>query len=156
MYEKQNWTNIEGETPFTAERMEHIENGIYDNSNSIDTVNKNLKGTILWTNPNPEQAFESQKVTLNSDDYDISKIFYRHFCGDKTCFSQEVIKGYNGALEKVDIDDATQTREFTYISDTELSFGEGKFMHPSYSEPKTQNTRCVPMFIVGYKTGLFD
>lgn len=36
MYEKQNWSDVYGETPFNAERMKHIEDGIYENS--LDNV----------------------------------------------------------------------------------------------------------------------
>ena len=32
MYEKQDWSDVYGETPFNADRMKHIEEGIYENS----------------------------------------------------------------------------------------------------------------------------
>lgn len=36
MYEKQEWSDVYGETPFNADRMKHIEDGIYENS--LDNV----------------------------------------------------------------------------------------------------------------------
>lgn len=37
-YTKQTWTNLPSETtPFSAARMEHIEDGIYDSATTIDT-----------------------------------------------------------------------------------------------------------------------
>ena len=36
MYEKQDWSDVYGETPFNADRMKHIEDGIYENS--LDNV----------------------------------------------------------------------------------------------------------------------
>ena len=36
MYEKQDWSDVYGETPFNADRMKHIEEGIYENSKNID------------------------------------------------------------------------------------------------------------------------
>ena len=36
MYEKQEWSDVYGETPFNADRMKHIEDGIY--KNSLDNV----------------------------------------------------------------------------------------------------------------------
>lgn len=36
MYETQEWSDVYGETPFNADRMKHIEEGIYENS--LDNV----------------------------------------------------------------------------------------------------------------------
>ena len=36
----------------------------------------NIRGKILWTNPNPTAGFPAQTITLNSDDYDTYKVYY--------------------------------------------------------------------------------
>ena len=49
MYEKQNWSDVYGETPFNAERMKHIEEGIYNASNvyNIKQAGTNLNDYIV-------------------------------------------------------------------------------------------------------------
>lgn len=41
MYEKQIWSDVYGETPFTSERMNHIEDGIYNASNVYNITKPN-------------------------------------------------------------------------------------------------------------------
>ena len=54
MYEKQEWSDVYGETPFNSTRMKHIENGIYENSyesrsnENVDWI-KYSDGTMICT-----------------------------------------------------------------------------------------------------------
>lgn len=47
MYEKQTWTNVYGETPFTADRMNHIEEGI---ANGVVESGSNENGSWVKFN----------------------------------------------------------------------------------------------------------
>lgn len=130
-------------------------NGKYDEVMGI--MESAAIGKILWTNPKPTENFIQQDITLNSNDYDVLEVWFSHYRGDNYSFSQRFLKGTNTDLFKSDKDGASQSRTITYISDTQLSFGDGYFYHPSYSDgARVQNSRCVPIYIIGYKTGLFD
>lgn len=57
MYEKQEWSDVYGETPFNADRMKHIEDGVYENSKNI-----NKYDTIVF--------IKNTAQTFSSDTYD--------------------------------------------------------------------------------------
>lgn len=143
-YTKTTWVN--GETPINADNLNHIEGGIKDNETSIN----NITGTILWENPNPTADFSSQEITLTSSDYDILEIF---FCSNtqspnKTFEFRKTIKNYNITLSVI-VNNVNTYRVVTFLSDNRLSVGNG------YSGTDMQDRRCVPLYIIGYKTGLF-
>lgn len=56
-YQKQDWKDLPDEsTPINAERLKHIENGIYDNSDEINMILK--------------------VIGLNNDTYDSTKTYF--------------------------------------------------------------------------------
>lgn len=54
--------------------------------------------TILWTNPNPNQEFPSQIITLSSDDYDFLDIYALGVVGSVYMFHTRLLKGYSSML----------------------------------------------------------
>lgn len=54
--------------------------------------------TILWTNPNPDQEFSSQIITLSSDDYDFLDIYALGIAGSVYIFHTRLLKGYSTVL----------------------------------------------------------
>ena len=115
---------------------------------------------LLWTNPNPNNGFNPQDITLNSDDYDVLEIYYYDWETSKRMKSVKAIKGENILIDTSfysGIDYYVASREMTYNSNTSYSVGDCVSL---YGTTKTAivnpiNFVCVPVKILGYKTGLF-
>lgn len=110
----------------------------------------NITGKILWTNPKPTSEFETQNITLNSSDYDFYEVFY---CSNtnstnKTYEIKRGLKGY-GITMNVVVNNANTYRTIQYVDNITLNVGSG------YSGTEIQERRCVPIYVIGYKTGLF-
>lgn len=113
---------------------------------AIDQI-ENITGTILWTNPNPTSSFASQDITLSSDDYDVLEIIYMTFSTNNQASSVKIPKGYSTRVTTSLSSGTVYTREYTYNSDTSYTIG-------STSGGTAQN--LYPLYIIGYKTGLFS
>lgn len=147
-YTKTTWVN--GETPINADNLNHIEGGIKDNETSIS----NITGTILWQNSNPTADFAAQTITLNSSDYDMLEIFYRSNAVGGTYFggNRKILKGYGTQLDWNSISSTNRwSRRMTLVSDTAFSVGDSHLVNTG----DLTNDQCVPLYIIGYKTGLF-
>jgi hypothetical protein len=114
------------------------------------TQTNNLKGKILWTNPNPLNEFAAQTITLNSDDYDVIEVFYcsNVLSSAKTYEFKRSLKGYNITLSTI-VNNVNTYRTITYNNAKSLTVNIG------YSNAEEQARRCIPVYIIGYKTGLF-
>ena len=53
---------------------------------------------LLWENPNPNQAFPSQTISLNLSGYEIVKIVFDPFQGENQSHSSECLVGMSGDL----------------------------------------------------------
>lgn len=149
-YTKTTWVN--GETPINADNLNHIEGGIKDNETSVG----NITGNILWRNSNPTADFAAQTITLSSNDYDMLEVFYRSgstASGDYMVLSERVIKGYSFQMDFFSNATATRrwSRRIIRVSDTEFNSPDCY----EVSEWTLANDQCVPLYIIGYKTGLF-
>ena len=144
------WTE---ETPVTA-----------NNLNEMQTIlgrNFQLKGKLLWTNPSPLSSFEPDSITLSSDDYDVLEIYYYDWTTSKRMKSVKALKGENILIDTSfysGTDYYVASREMTYNSNTSYSVGNCVSL---YGTTKTAivnpiNFVCVPVKILGYKTGLFE
>ena len=152
-YTKTTWVN--GETPINADNLNHIETGIKNNDTSIG----NITGTILWTNANPETSLTGANITLSSSDYDVYEVYYYDWITGKHMKSEKALKGQNTMLDMLlYFEDSAfiGVREITYVSDTSLSIGRCNALvdRDAFSHITPANW-CVPIYIVGYKTGLF-
>ena len=114
---------------------------------------------LLWTNPNINQNFSAQDISLNSDDYDILEIFYYDWIGSKNYMSQRVIKGkdtYLFCLFDYNNKSYIGSREIEYTNDTKLHSKTGySIVDESTFRRQQVDYWCIPIYIVGYKTGLF-
>lgn len=89
MYEKQIWSDVYGETPFTSERMNHIEDGIYNayKAYNITKPNTNLDdymetGTYFFRNSsvtpiNIPAGSNGWLLVLKGDDAHCKQIWFR-------------------------------------------------------------------------------
>lgn len=63
VYEKQNWKDLPDETtPITKERLEHIENGIFENSTAANNLSNLVAKTL-------------EALGLEDDTYDSTKTY---------------------------------------------------------------------------------
>lgn len=127
------------------------------NNSTIDTYscdysNKAFGGKILWTNPNPTSNFGAQTIQLSSTDYDVLEIFYVTI---KASTNQQVksirsIKGYNAILDYYDGYSSKGALRTVSINGNQVTFSNS-----FYNSGTGSQNYCVPIYIVGYKTGLF-
>lgn len=124
-----------------------------DITNIVNSINS-LMPKILWTNPNPTSSFSAQTITLNSSDYDMYEVlFYGSETRADTMTSGRIPKGENAFLQQVyHMGDGSQTRNRSvkYVSDISLNITEGTI------NGNSNNTQNIPIYIIGYKTGLFN
>ena len=147
-YTKTTWVN--GETPINADNLNNIEGGIKYN----ETLIGNITGTILWRNSNPTADFQAQEITLSSSDYDMLEILYRSNAVGGTYFggNRKILKGYGTQLDWNSIASVNRwSRRIIPVSDTVFSVGDSYLV----TDGTTTNDQCVPLYIIGYKTGLF-
>ena len=118
-----------------------------------------LKGTKLWTNASPTAEFAAQYIALSSSDYDLLEIFYIDYNTTNRIKSVRVPKGRNTLLEmsiSVSNYSFAGVRPVTYSSATSLSVGACTALYDTNAFSHiTNNTWCIPQYVIGYKTGLF-
>ena len=112
---------------------------------------------LLWTNPNPTSDFADQDITLSSSDYDVLEFYYRSDTFGNRGQSVRVLKGYGIEFDMFSTSVATRTwrRRGIYVSDTKYHF-ESCIQLEQGASTATHNEYCVPLYVVGYKTGLFN
>lgn len=103
-----------------------------------------VNGTLLWTNPDSTKAMGATSITLSSSDYDILEIFYKHFTSDSYILSQRTIKGA-GTILLTNVAGSLSRRQITQTDDTTLSVQAGD-----------NTSAMIPVYIVGYKNGIFS
>lgn len=142
-------------------QMSNISRNTVENKIIKEYVDTNFiqKGEILWTNPNPESNFDPQTITLSDNDYDVLEVYYISSNGTNDDFvsSTKTPKGYKINLVSLGYNASTtpiRVRRIDYVSDTTLSITEGK--SGTNSTSNLNNSVCIPIYIIGYKTGLFE
>lgn len=177
-YSKQTWHDLPDQTtPINAERLNYMEDGIYNNSLKIvdeyseaqdrgysaNYINNNFetKGTLLWTNPNPSSTMGNTDITVQDmSNYDMLEIFYYDYAGIKTMCSARAKKGE--LINLMTIFQASNggyvgNRVVTYINSTTLRFNDPvSIIINDNLQRQAVNDWCIPLYIVGYKTGLFN
>ena len=116
----------------------------------------NITGKILWTNPNPMSEFASQTITLNSNDYDYLEFIFKSDYDDSTkaIISGRTIKGYGVRTSYTSITSFKfWSRQINYNSETNYDIGD--CMVITSNSGSVSNTNLIPLYVIGYKTGLF-
>lgn len=149
-----------GGTPDT-EMSDRSRNTVENNVIKQYVDNSIIPRKILWTNPSPLTPFEPKSITLSSDDYDVLEIYYYDWTTSKRMKSVKALKG-----EKILIDASfysgtdyyVASREMTYNSNTSYSVGNCVSLYGTTTTAIVNpiNFVCVPVKILGYKTGLFE
>lgn len=180
-YQKQIWENLPSQnTPVNADRLNHMEDGIYEASTgtSIEVHNEYststtepysanyvnaLNGKMLWTNPNPNNNFAATQITLSSGDYEFLEIYYYEWSGDSYSWKDlkcaKVIKGYATVLEAIisyNSKGFISARRVRYTNATNLQIDTCySLIIDSAFLTTPADAFCVPVYIIGYKTELF-
>lgn len=122
-------------------------NNSTENTYSCDYINKvtDSKFKVLWTNPSPQSNFNSQNVTLSSNDYDYLIFNYRN--NESDGMSVIVKKGQNAKLiyNAYDSGQLLYERTAKYVNDTTYQFLDAKF------NGAVRNWLCVPIEIIAVK-----
>ena len=111
---------------------------------------------LLWTNTNPTVNFSPQNITLSSDDYDILEFFWKSDVAGNRVYSTRTLKSYSVQIDiySTVIPTRTWKRRAEYVSDT--SYNVGNCSRMEYNQTAyNDNGYCVPLYVIGYKTGLF-
>ncbi len=139
-------------TPISATNLNLLQSNINE---LCQTVQDRLQGTMLWTNPNPASEFETQNITLNSNDYDVLEIYYVDDITTSMMNTVKTKKGYGTNMSYMsDSSIHWWTRKIECVSDNELLISKCTLVLET--KPLTDNAKCVPIYVVGYKTGLFN
>lgn len=131
----------------TTVDIQTLESNVSTNTSNI----ANITGTILWTNPKPSATFGVQQITLNSDDYDIIEWFVVLSNSSGTLTSVRTIKGHNVKILGMSALGNYRSRVLTYNSDTQYT-SEDCYVPGN----TTDNNQMIPLYAIGYKTGLFN
>lgn len=151
----------EEDIPVTANNLNEMQNIL--NNNVTNGFQKN--GTILWTNSSPSSSFSSQNITLSSSDYDILEFVFRYSASNDTkMFFLKTINGHGTEVSciinyNVGVNQATSIpwRQATYIDDTHYNISDCYERNTNETTtPSISNNRLIPIYVIGYKTGLFS
>lgn len=140
-------------TPTMASVVNQI-NSSTEDSYSCNYANQHFGGTLLWTNPNPTSSMAvDTEINLSSSDYDILEIYYN--VEENIVQSSKTIKGYNARLTSCYYMSNIFGiyRNLVRVSDTKYKAGNCYY---GDSTPRTDNSLCIPLYIVGYKTNIFN
>lgn len=136
-----------------GERADSLESRVGD---LVNTVN-GLKGTVLWTNPNPTASFDEQDITLSSDDYDY---LIAEFELDLSSPQSKIEYGLkNNGFECIYNSDGSLrwwARRCNFTSLTKFHVKNCTLI--SYADPtqaSIANDKCIPLRIIGIKNSVF-
>lgn len=112
----------------------------------------NVKGKILWTNPNPTKPIDTMTINLNSDDYDILEVYTKESTSTIRMYHNKMIKGYSCKIMNVAPANAPYVnyRNLEYVNDTTYALGAFSGLYEG------DKNNMIPLYIIGYKTGLFS
>ena len=125
------------------------------NTYSCDYANKAFGGTILWTNPSPTSDFAAQDVNVNISSYDCIKIIYNYSVGSPFELNTgEIPSSSAGTVLSM----LYNSSGINFFTSRIVNFASNKltFENAIDSNGNSTNNRLVPLYVIGYKTGLFN
>lgn len=129
-----------------AEDMNEIKTAVNNNA----TILGGLNGNILWTNANPTSSFPAQAVNVNDNLYDILLWIFKRKNDIDQIVSMITLKEHGCFMTSISSTGDTVRRGVTYSTGTTYNVGNG-----TVGASTTDNEWLVPIYVVGYKTGLF-
>lgn len=111
-----------------------------------------VSGKILWTNPNPNNAISSAlDIILSSGDYDFLEIITKQTTTDNRSYITKIPKGADGRIYVLTLNGICAVRNIRHNSDTDYTLGT-----ISGGGETVDATWCIPIKIIGYKTGILS
>ncbi len=148
-----NTTAVADINKVNASDLNEIKTVVNNNATALEKT----QGTILWTNPSPTSSFGAQTITLSSSDYDVLEIYCAMQTGNPNdIVSGRAIKGKNviiNCLAPTASASPMRVRRVNYTTDTSLSVESAYY--GTVELTATNNTYVIPLYVVGYKTGVF-
>lgn len=132
------------------------------NAYSCDYSNKAFGGKILWTNPNPANSFSAQDISLSSSNFDEVEIVYALLTTGSYDYRKSTGRipyqqGKKIQAELIDYDGnkglMVYRRLITMTSKSQFNISNCDYLYTIGNG--TENTRTIPLYIIGYNTGLF-
>ena len=128
--------------PVTANNLNEMQNILGNNFQ--------LKGEILWQNQNPSSSFDTQTITLENNDCDMLLWLFKRSNFANQIVSTTIIYGYDAVITNVTPSGDVVRRGFTYQGNNQYLIRDG-----TIGASTTNNQWLVPLYVIGYKTGLF-
>jgi hypothetical protein len=177
-YNKTTWENAPStNSPINASNLNKIEEGIYQNSlkadqvgdlSNLETVDKtsvvnainSMRGKILWTNSSTTSSFAPQTISLTNNDCDMIEIFYYAHVNQQQLNSTKIPLGETGLLQTIFQYSnkgfiGSRPVKYTNTSEIEIYDCYSTVVNDTLSR-NLSNTWTIPLYIIGYKTGLFN
>lgn len=118
-------------------------------------------GRILWHNPSPNSNMaDGTTINLNSDEYDVLEIYYKYTTSADMMWCKKIIKGYSAYLDIATPYYTTanfvanEYRNFTRVNNTQYTVSKCFIVHTDNTQLYREDI-IIPLYVVGYKTGLF-
>lgn len=139
--------------------MNEIKSVVNSNDTQTTTNIANITGIVLWSNNSPGTSMSGgTSINLSSSDYDILEVFVIYSTSNQTIANSFRFPKGKGGMLMAYTPEGTPTiilRNLKYVSDTSFTLTVGKLNQLTNNNITDNTTGCIPIYIVGYKTGLF-
>lgn len=118
-----------------------------------DVVSSNLNMDLLWTNSNPDTAFNEQTLNLSLTAYRLVYVEFRQYSGTSNFIGNAFLKlGVNEIVQTINYSGSTNyiIARNLKISDTGVTFGAA-YVYNSYASGTLNNSYIIPYRIYGIK-----
>ena len=156
------WNKIKAKIPSVINNLNSTSETDALSANQGKELNNKIteaKGKLLWSNSNPNSSMAAwTEIHLNSSDYDVLEWFYKSTASENELLSSRCLKGFNPKLAQFycgGSGSVTRDRNVTRNSDTNFAVAEGRYCATGTTARTTDNNLIIPIYVVGYKTGLF-
>lgn len=131
--------------------MNEIKSVVNNNAQEV----ANITGQILWTNSNPTSDFNGQNIQLQTTDFDMVQIIY-YAANNVTRYQSTGFIPVGESVLSTMMNAKSYIRPFRII-DNILTFDDCRTYNSYNSLDMTiNNAALIPIYIIGYKTGLFN
>lgn len=143
------WTE---QTPLSPSNLNEMQNII---NNNITEKIKNV-GKIIWTNPDPSINFSAQTILLDEslDDYDMYEILVLQTTTNSRIMSTGRIPVGHGTIISYNTSSYLYRPTEAIVSSNTVYFEDAKGV--AGTTVTVQNEAIIPMYIIGYNTGIFE
>lgn len=129
---------------------------INDIINEVKSVNEKK---IIWTNPNPTNSFGTQTITLDEslNNYDCYAIIFKQSIIGNRLYNTGQIPVGHGTICFYCAGLVYWFRPTSdLVSGNTIAFEDAVEVSINNHTNTTDNSRVIPMYVIGYNTGLFE